>query len=253
MMNSVKKTNKLLLTCLIAVICVFASLTAYVMAKYYNEATTENSVDSVNMLFVCKDANGKYYENGKIYYALEGSSLDFYMHNNDQGIISNAKIEYETKVESDTSPITQTGTLNEDVATSQPGASIANVKQGVTYTVTISVTKPYTETISFTVIPVKDELATYYNLEDKGEYVQLDLFVGNTGGNIDVTVDFGGLSPDSLNAVTSPWTKGTPGVITATPYTHYTIYFFKNGDTSIYSSVSEEVITDPYSITFNVA
>ena len=77
--------------------------------------------------------------------------------------------------------------------------------------------------------------------------------MGNTGGNIDVTVDFGGLSPDSLNAVTSPWTKGTPGVITATPYTHYTIYFFKNGDTSIYSSVSEEVITDPYSITFNVA
>ena len=253
MMNSVKKTNKLLLICLIIVICVLASLTAYVMAKYYNETGTNNTVNSVNMLVVCKDSNGKYYENGKIYYALEGNSLDFYVHNNDQGIISNANIEYETRVESDTSPIIQSGTLNKDVAESQLGASIPSLKNGVIYTVTISVQKPYTETISFTVMPVKDELATYYNLKDNGEYVQLDLFVCNTGGNIDVTVDFGGLSPDSLNAVSSSWEKGTPGVITATPNTHYTIYFFKNGDTSVYNSVSEEVITAPYSITFDVA
>ena len=101
---------------------------------------------------------------------------------------------------------------------------------------------------------IPKEHATYYDLKDHGDYVQLDLFVGKLNvDSIDVSIDYADLSPDNANPLMKDWVKNSEGTITASPYSHYTLHFAKNGDLTTYKDVSGQTLDSPYNIEFKAA
>lgn len=245
------KYNRFLTVCLIAVLCVLVSLASFVFAKYYTKIIKENGISAAKMVVICTDNNGKTYDNGKTYYALEGNDMTFYLSNHDLGVGSNVYIEYsvELKINGVTEE-SKVGTFAKDVTSTNQIVNIPSI-ENVTYTVSIIVTEPFVKEITFSLVSIPKEHATYYDLKDHGDYVQLDLFVGKLDvDNIPVSIDYAELSPDNANPLMKDWLKESEGTITASPYSHYTLHFAKNGDLKTYKDVSGQTLDSPYNIKF---
>ena len=98
-----------------------------------------------------------------------------------------------------------------------------------THTVTVATTAPYAKTITFSFKVVTASAANYYKIVNKTDWVELTLYIGSTPPN-GVTVKYGTLAPDNLNALMTGWmTAAGTGEITAgtlQPYSQYTLIFF---------------------------
>ena len=253
-MTDKNKNNKFLTACLIIVICVLVTLTSVVFAKYYKQILNENTITSANMIVVCKDSNGKTYDHGKTYYALEGNPMKFLLSNYDifGAVESNVEIKYSVELKKGANTVSNiNGTFAKGAQPDASVANIASVEKNTTYTITVTVTEPFYKVISFNLVSIPKEHATYYDLKDHGDYVQLDLYVGKLDtDSINVDIDYSDLSPDNANPLMTSWIKASDGTIKAYPYSHYTLHFAKNGDTTVYKDVVGQTLESPYKIEF---
>lgn len=249
------KYNRFLTVCLIVVLCVLVSLASFVFAKYYTKIIKENSISAAKMVVICTDNSGKTYDNGKTYYALEGNDMTFNLSNNDLGVGSNVDIEYSVELKKESATVSsKEGTILKDAIVPVEIVDIQSIENDTTYTVSILVTEPFVKEITFSLVSIPKEHATYYDLKDHGDYVQLDLFVGKLNvDSIDVSIDYADLSPDNANPLMKDWVKNSEGTITASPYSHYTLHFAKNGDLTTYKDVSGQTLDSPYNIEFKAA
>ena len=101
---------------------------------------------------------------------------------------------------------------------------------GTTHTVTVATTAPYAQAITFSFKVVEASAANYYKIVNMTDWVELTLYIGSTPPTGGVTVNYGTLAPDNLNALMTDWmTVAGTGEIPAgslKPYSQYTLIFF---------------------------
>ena len=164
------------------------------------------------------------------YYVAVGTDFNFFARNHDTlSHVTGQDIAFDVKINGTTvGNYTCTANVAEDkqiiLSASQLGA-VGTVKQ-----VTLTSSEPYVKAFSFNVQVVDATATNCYSVKDMGDYVRLDICVGNALPATDIIVQYTGLAPDSTNDLTAGWTlEGGTGAISAAsllPYARYTFYFF---------------------------
>lgn len=197
-------------------------LVSFAFGKYEsNVSDKDNLVSSEQFFFECD------FEHGGVYLFPNESNFDFTVKNYDVFDNRNVTdITYTVKLD---------GVLFGEAITLRGGEKsayrhsigVANFNVGQNYTVTIESSAPYQKTIAFTISVVSANVKSYYSVENKGNWVCLDLYIG-TEVPTALEIVYGALNPDNTNDVMRDWkTEEESSVLqNIRPYTHYTLIFF---------------------------
>ena len=236
---------------LCAMVMSVAGLGVYAAARYVINDTTDAVADPADFVFISSCADNT---SGAAYNVYSGTiSLSV---SNTDGVNNGVDVTYAVSVYEDGALLSSQPSIaidNANVASGSLTSSnrsdnivISGLADG-TYTVQVSATSPYTKTLAAQFALASAGASSFYHVTDNGSWVSMELFTGNTGGNITVNYDASKLAPDNTNGLMSSWTSGT-GTVSDTlsglsPHAHYTLVFFENtagtyavGDTIISNS-----------------
>lgn len=221
--------------CLIAAAIMTVALLSVTLAKYVSEQSEEQVLVPSRFSFFCSC------EDGATYGAMEGE-FTFTVSNH-----SDFAVDYTVSVSSGESDVTS-GYLDKDETKDITVTFSEQTK------ITVKTTSPYVTTRSFTV--KQAETGNYYTLADCGNWLQLDLFIGAEPS--DITIDYGALSPDTLNDLMVGWKNAEQGILAGAKlhaYAHYTLIFFENDEESkaVYKNVEEKTEISSGEITIEKA
>ncbi len=167
---------------------------------------------------------------GQTYYVAEGEDLSFTVRNYDAlEHVTATEIAFDVRVGGAAfSSHTLTASTMDSVEVSIPAAQLGAA--GSVLALTLAATTPYEQTLTFTIRVVAPDAVNCYSITDKGDYVQLDLYLGGTLPAQDILVQYTGFAPDSTNDLTAAWTvddgEGTLACTSLVPNARYTFYFF---------------------------
>ena len=166
------------------------------------------------------------------YYVAAGADLTFVARNHDTLLhVTGEAITFDVAVNgTSVGTYTCTASVAENKQITIPAAQLGAV--GAVKRVTLTSTAPYAKEIGFNVQVVETTATNCYSVKDMGDYVRLDLHIGDALPATDITIVYEGLAPDSTNDLTASWTvengNGTLAVANLLPYARYTLYFFGN-------------------------
>ena len=111
--------------------------------------------------------------------------------------------------------------------------------------------KPYTNTYTFYYYVVSPTIPTYYNLVDNGNWLQLDIYIGNNYESDIVKINIlETLAPNNLNEYMEDWTSNSIVTLNVTSNSHYTLEFFEL-ESHVYTNVENKEFNKDYTISFN--
>ena len=233
-----KKSYKIWAAALAVIAVISAVLVSAVLAKYSSWATSGGKIaTSQEFFFECS------FEHDGSYLFPVGNDFEFTVRNHDaHGNCNQTDITYTVKLND--VQLDEVFTLTSGAERSQEHTiSSDKFTVGHKYKVTIESSAPYKKTIEFTISAVEATAKTLYTVADKGNWVQLDLYVGSEPPEL-LTVNYGLLAPDNTNELMREW-KTADGQQTLSgldAYTHYTLIFF--GDAEVTEVPERAEITD---------
>lgn len=218
------KKRKAFLALLLCLALITAAITAVTVARF--QALYEDEPQAISPAAFYFEAD---LEEGETYFVAEGQDLVFTVRNHDTlSHVTAGTLSFQVAVNGTAvGSYTCTAGAAENKTVTVPAATLGaagSIKQ-----LTLSSTAPYTKTVTCNIEVIPVAAANTYSVTDKGDYVQLDLYVGSTLPTSDITIHYAGLAPDSTADLTASWTtagSGTIAVSSLTPYARYTLYFF---------------------------
>lgn len=214
-----QKRKQVFFTSLLLLILALSSKGAVTYSRYVIQRTNTQVATPVNYCFT-----SNYLTTGGASYTIYSGSVSIEVSNTDGITTTNESISYSISgTASDGSKTISGGTATTD-------SYLLSGTSGDSKTVTVTVSSPYTETISATFIFLDPDSSSFYEITDNGYYITLALYTGSSIGEITVTYG-NNLVPDNTNSLMTTWTSGTSGTLSELiPNAYYTMTFFEISD-----------------------
>lgn len=238
------KTNrkKVIISTVVVVLSLCALTVGMLVAKYFNEKTSDGLVRAYNFYFTSNLLDGKEHT-----LAPGSTEVTFTLGNHEDNLrYSEVEISYEVTVDNGAKvkDNTGTGTLAGG-SVKDAEVTIENLQPGQTYTVTAVGTGGYTKTLRATIVVPENAVQLYYHKDTSADEYTL-LTVWNEGGKEgEVTITYMGI-PDNTNPNMTTWTKSEGSTqksetVTIKPHESKAFRFFDATDITVVGADAKEL------------